>query len=164
MRGDYSIPHFVESPGFVLTGILLQEIVRDEVALAWRRWGSTLALSRSIQPGHFYGIIANIDSTTGRFDYGAAVVADSFLPTPEGFTRWEVPAKTYGVLTTSLSAYQEARDFFYHFWLPGSGYQSDYGYELEHFSPYFDDETGRPMELWIPLVKTSSNGQLEGAS
>ncbi|MGC4044779.1 MAG: GyrI-like domain-containing protein [Armatimonas sp.] len=148
----------VNRPAFILTGILQPGTMRDgSMEQLWKRWSSTLALMRTMQPGHFYGAIDNIHAQTGAFDYMAAVATDSLLPIPSCFTRWSIPAKTYAIFTTSLRSYEDTRNNFYDSWLPLSGYCRAHGPEIEHLGPDFEEESGGPLDIWIPVNRTKSN-------
>lgn len=79
----------------------------------------------------------------------------------DGLETIEIPGGTYAVFTTGLGGFAgdelpRLRDQIFSSWLPDSGYEQAYDYEVEVYHLFSKGEKQkRHYEMWIPLRKTS---------
>ncbi|MGP4843926.1 helix-turn-helix domain-containing protein [Marinobacter sp. 1Y8] len=92
------------------------------------------------------------------FPYWAALEADQLTAAERaGLHCLRVPAQQYAVIPFQgpIAALEKTLEWFIHHWLPASGYQGRYGFDLEIYPP----ETGgsrlhqshTSMEYWVPV-------------
>jgi AraC family transcriptional regulator len=99
-----------------------------------------------------YGISANMDQSSGEFDYVAGFEVSSAEEIPAGMTRSEVPGGKYAIFSTTLPKIGETFHHAYHTWLPGSGYQAGGGPEFEMYDDTFDAQSPNSrFDLYIPI-------------
>jgi len=87
------------------------------------------------------------------FPYWAAVEANDTL-TIKGLQRLRVPAQQYAVVPFQgpIEALEKTLNWFIRYWLPSSGYQGRYGYDLEVYDSGFNlDNDQVAMEYWVPI-------------
>jgi predicted transcriptional regulator YdeE len=146
----------VERPSFVCLGVLERSTPGDSTIPAlWERWGPTLSQTRSVELGHFYGVMDNFGGEPFMFDYVAAVAveAEGDKSVPEGFVLWEIPTQTYAVFETTLTTIYETIHQIHGTWFPTSGYKRAMGPEFEQYAPDFDNLPHKPLTIWIPVTK-----------
>lgn len=87
------------------------------------------------------------------FPYWAAIEADHQIHI-EGLHALRVPTQQYAVVPFQgpIQALEKTLSWFIRYWLPGSGYQGRYGYDLEVYHAGFDlDSDQVAMEYWVPI-------------
>jgi AraC family transcriptional regulator len=142
----------IERPSFACLGVLQRCTPGDStIPNLWERWGPTLSQTRSIEPGHFYGVMDNFGGDPFTFDYVAAVSVEAEMRVPDGFVLWEIPTQTYAVFDTTLTTIHETIHQIHGEWFPTSGYKRAMGPEFEQYAPDFDNLPHKPLTIWMPV-------------
>lgn len=108
-----------------------------------------------------YGACVNMDMQTGAFDYIIGLETEDFDRVPDGLDRAEIPAATYAVFTTPpadaagfVASIQGTWGYIWSEWFPASGYEyMAGGADFELYDQRCMAETGKVIEIWIPVVK-----------
>ncbi len=96
-----------------------------------------------------YGVMDNLDSETGEFDYIACVEVTSSEELPQGMVSTKVPDQTYAVFKAALPTIKEAFGQICREWLPESGHERSPGPEFELYGKEFGvDQT---IYIYIPI-------------
>lgn len=150
-------PKIVSKPGFTVTGMLQRGKMgaANTIPQLWTQFGPRMhTIPQVVHPEVCYGLMDHYDEQTGEFDYVAACEVESNAAAPDDMVRWEVPAQTYAVFTTTLPQVGAAFDEIYQRWLPASGYRHAASPEFECYGPTFDPANpSAEMEIYIPISK-----------
>ena len=149
-------PTIVSKPAFTVVGVKYRgKNENNEIPQLWSDFDPRIGeIQHKVDEHACYGVCANADEQTHEFDYFAAFEVDSTDDIPEGMVSFEVPAATYAVFRTTLPDIGKTFDHAYHTWLPGSGYQSSGGPDLELYDEEFDPRVpASTFEIYIPIIK-----------
>lgn len=150
-------PKIVSKPAFSVTGMLYRGKMgaTNEIPQLWNKFGPLMhTIPHVVHPEIAYGMMGNYDEKTGEFDYVAACEVEPGTAAPEGMVRWDMPAQTYAVFTTTLPAIGPVYEEIYQRWLPSSGYRHAMSPEFEWYGPTFDPaDPSSPMDIYIPISK-----------
>jgi len=145
----------VERPAMTVVGMLYHGPgMSPEIPQMWDKFGPRMeSIEGSVNPMVAYGVCANWDAQTGKFDYLAAVEVAADAPTPEGMERWEVPGGLHALIPATIptigDAYQLAEQL-----IPDAGYARtgclDYELYDERFDPAQEDSV---LYICIPVEK-----------
>jgi AraC family transcriptional regulator len=147
-------PKIVSRPTFVVVGLKYRgKNERGEIPQLWQAVGPRVREIKNIADDRAaYGISANMDESTGEFDYVAGFEVSTSEEIPEGMVRFEVPGGKYAVCSTTLPKIGETFHNTYHTWLPESGYQPTGGPEFELYDERFDpQDPSSEFDLYIPV-------------
>jgi predicted transcriptional regulator YdeE len=147
-------PRIVERAAFTVVGLHYRgKNENNEIPQMWQAFGPRVGeIPHMAQPHVAYGISANMDESTGEFDYIAGFEVSGAEDLPEGMVRWDVPAGTYAVFSTTLPGIGETFRHAYHTWMPQAGYQSTGGPDFEVYDERFDPEDpDSEFDLYIPI-------------
>ena len=149
-------PKIVSKPAFTIVGVKYHgRNENNEIPQLWNDFGPRMVEVKHMVDKHAcYGVCANVDKQTRKFDYFAAFEVDSTDDIPEGMVSFEVPEATYAVFRTTLPDIGTTFDHAYHSWLPESGYQATGGPELELYDEEFDPrDPASTFGIYIPITK-----------
>ena len=149
-------PQLVTKPAFTVVGMVLRATpMTPEIPKLWDRFGPRIdEIADLAEPQVSYGIVDHFDEATDQFDYMAGCSVTAAQTLPEGMVRWEVPASSYAVFSTSLATLGQVMGHIYSVWLPGSGYQHGAGAYFERYGEEFDSsDPATPFEIYIPVEK-----------
>jgi len=147
-------PRIVSWPAFRVVGLKYRgKNEKNEIPQLWQSIGPRVGEIKNIADDHVaYGISANMDESTGEFDYIAGSEVSTAKEIPEGMFCFEVPDAKYAVFSTTLPKIGETFHNAYHTWLPESGYQATGGPELEVYDERFDpQDPDSEFDLYIPV-------------
>ena len=147
-------PKIVDRPAFTVVGVKYHgKNENNEIPQMWQAFGPWAAkIQHIVNPSICYGISANMDQSTGEFDYIAGVEVDSVADIPEGMVTWDLPGGTYAVVTCTLPTIGETFQYIYHTWLPQSGYQCTGTPDYELYDEKFDpQDPSSTFDLYIPI-------------
>ncbi len=126
---------------------------RRNIPAQWQRFAPHIGKLPGQIGRSSYGVCWN-SKPDCSFDYLAGVeVADS-AKLPPDFTRIELPAARYAVITHAghVSSLPQTIDTVWTRWIPDSGLKAAGSPCFERYTEDFDPQTGRGgIELWIPL-------------
>jgi AraC family transcriptional regulator len=148
-------PTIVRKEAFTAVGLLYHgRNEQGEIPELWRRFGPKMdQIENTVNDCVAYGLCDNGDESTGEFDYLAAVEVGGG-DVPEGMVRWDVPAATYAVFSTTLTMVKDTFDRVYHTWLPQSRYRRGPGPDLEVYGCEFDaSDPLSPFDVYVPIVE-----------
>jgi len=147
-------PKIVEKAGFTVVGMKYRgKNENNEIPQMWQAFGPRVGEIKNMVDDHVaYGISANMDESTGEFDYVAGFEVSRAEDVPEGMVRFDVPGGQYAVFTTTLPKIGETFHNAYHTWLPQSGYRPTGGPEFELYDEDFDpQDPNSKFDLYIPI-------------
>lgn len=147
-------PKVVNRSAFVVVGVKIRgKNQNNEIPQMWQAFGPMVPEIKNIVDGRVaYGISANMNESTGEFDYVAGFEVSAGEDIPAGMVRFEVPGGKYAVFSTTLPKIGETFQNAYHTWLPESGYQATGGPEVEVYDERFDpQDPSSEFELYIPV-------------
>jgi AraC family transcriptional regulator len=132
---------------------------RREIPALWDRFIPRIAEVRHTRAdGITYGIVLNVDSRTGEFDYIAGIGVERAEDLPQGMESEIVPHQRYAVFTHVLGGrplndeMSELLAWIWGTWLPASPYAPATGAELERYPADFDpSRAGCSIEICIPI-------------
>jgi AraC family transcriptional regulator len=126
-----------------------------EIPKLWERFVPRIdEIAHLAEPHTSYGVIDHFDEATNQFDYLAGCSVTAADGMPEGMQRWEVPASSYAVFTTTLATLGQVMGHIYSVWLPGSGYQHGAGAYFERYGENFDSgDPATTFDIYIPVEK-----------
>lgn len=147
----------VQRPAFSVAGILYHgKNEHNEIPQLWDQfWPRHAELQSVVEPQVSYGLCDHVDERTGEFDYvaGMQVAPDALLPV--GMVKWEIPALTYAVFTTTLPKIGPTFDAIYREWMPNSEYHRTAGPDVELYTAEFDPNApDSTFYLYIPVEKS----------
>jgi AraC family transcriptional regulator len=154
-EGSKMQPKIVERPGFTVVGLKYRgKNENNEIPQLWQAFGPRVGEIKNMVDDHVaYGISANIDKSSGEFDYIAGFEVSTVEEIPRDMVSFEVPGGKYAVFSTTLPRIGETFDSAYHTWLPQSGYQPIGGPEFEVYDEHFDpQEPDSLFDLYIPVM------------
>ena len=155
---EFPEPKIVSREGFVIVGKLYRgDNANQEIPMLWQEYGPQMGgVPHVVNRYITYGMMDHFDEQTKVFDYVAGQEVLQVEDLPESLVSWEIPAKTYAVVTCTLPTLMQAYDFLYKEWLPTSGYKRAPGAEFELYDEHFDPQQPHSaMDLYIPVEKTS---------
>ncbi|HAJ35821.1 MAG TPA: AraC family transcriptional regulator [Chloroflexi bacterium] len=147
---------FVTWPAFTIVGMVLRATpMTPEIPKLWDRFFPRIdEIAHLSEPDVSYGVIDHYDPEAHQFDYmaGCAVTTVDALPT--GMQRWDVPANTYAVFSTTLPLLGQVMEQIYNTWLPASGHRRGAGPYFERYDERFNpaDPTST-FAIYIPIEK-----------
>ena len=144
----------VERPRFTVIGLKYRgKNEHNEIPQLWQALMPRVGEIKSMVADHVaYGISANMDESSGEFDYIAGFEVTSSKEVPEGMVSFEVPESKYAVFSTTLPRIGETFDNAHHTWLPQSGYQPTRAPEFEAYDERFDPQDPESLfDLYIPV-------------
>ena len=150
-------PKIVSKPAFSVAGMLYHGKMGPsaDIPQLWNVFGPRMhTIPHVVHPEVGFGMMDHFDEKTGEFDYVAACEVEPGAAAPEGMVRWDVPAQTYAVFTTTLQQIGAIFDEINNRWLPASGYSHAMSPEFEWYGPSFDPANpNSEMEIYIPISK-----------
>lgn len=149
-------PQFVTKPAFTIVGMLLRATpMTPEIPRLWDRFAPRMdEIAHPAEPHTSYGVMDHFDAATSQFDYLAGCSVTAVDALPEGMQRWDVPASTYAVFTTTLSTLSQVMGHIYNTWLPASGYRHGDGPYFERYGEHFSpEEPTSTFDIYIPVEK-----------
>lgn len=149
-------PRFVSLPAFTLVGMMMRVKPQGKVpGQLWDEFGPRMGeIEHMTGPDIAYGLTANMNMSTGEFDYMAGLQVSSSDDIPDGMVSYDVPAQTYAVFPCTLPTIREVFDHIYGAWLPVSGYMRTAGPELELYGEAFDPrDPASVFEVYIPVFQ-----------
>jgi AraC family transcriptional regulator len=147
-------PKIVNISAFAVVGMKYRgKNENNEIPQMWQAFGPRVREIKNIVDDRVaYGISANVDESTGDFDYVAGFQVSTAEDIPEGMVHFEVPGGKYAVFSTTLPRIGETFHNAYHTWLPESDYQPAGGPEFELYDERFDpQEPTSEFDLYIPV-------------
>jgi predicted transcriptional regulator YdeE len=147
-------PKIVDRPGFTVVGLKYHgKNEHNEIPQLWQALMPRVGEIKNMFDDHVaYGISANMDKSSGEFDYIAGFEVSSIKHVPEDMVSFEVPRTKYAVFSTTLPKIGETFDKAHHTWLPESGYQPTGGPEFEAYDERFDPQDPESLfDLYIPV-------------
>ncbi len=146
----------VERPAFTAVGMVYHGPAGDpELPRLWEKFGPRMeSVEKSINPVVSYGICRDMDMSTGKCYYMAAVEVEPDAPVPADMERWEAPGGVYAMIPATLSTIQDAYYVAGEHLIADAGYrrQGNIDYELydERFDPSQPDSI---LYICIPVEK-----------
>lgn len=123
-----------------------------KVPLLWHNFLATLPLQPERSRLGVLEVSRSADN--GRsFPYWAGIETDPSLD-HNGLQVLRVPSQQYAVIPVQgpITALEKTLNWFISYWLPDSGYQGCYGYDLEVYHSGFQLDTDQvEMEYWVPI-------------
>jgi AraC family transcriptional regulator len=147
-------PKIVSRSAFAVVGMKYRgKNEKGEIPQLWQAVGPRVREIKNIADDRAaYGISANMDESTGEFDYVAGFEVSTSEEIPEDMVRFKVPGGKYAVFSTTLPKIGETFHNAYHTWLPESGYQPAGGPEFELYDERFDpQDPSSEFDLYIPV-------------
>jgi AraC family transcriptional regulator len=154
-------PKILELASFRVVGLRrrLDHETRREIPALWDRFVPRIGeVQHTSANGLTYGIVLNVDSSTGEFDYMAGIGVDRAEDLPPGMAAEIIPHQRYAVFTHVLgdrplsAEMAELLRWIWGTWLPASPYEPDVGPELERYPADFDpSREGCSIEICIPV-------------
>ncbi len=147
-------PKIVDRPGFTVVGLKYRgKNENNEIPQLWQVLMPRVGDIKNMVDDHVaYGISANVDESSGEFDYIAGFAVSTIEDVPEDMVSFEVPGSKYAVFPTTLPKIGETFKNAYHTWLPEGGYQPTGGPEFEAYDERFDpQDPGSLFDLYIPV-------------
>lgn len=147
-------PKIVDRSGFTVVGLKYRgKNEHNEIPQLWQALMPRVGEIKNMVDEHVaYGICANMNESTGEFDYIAGFEVSTIKDVPEDMVSFEVPGTKYAVFSTTLPKIGETFDNAHHTWLPQSGYQPVGGPELEVYDERFDPQDPESLfDLYIPV-------------
>ncbi len=144
----------VERSEFTVVGLRYRgRNENNEIPQMWEAFHPRISEIKSMVTDRLaYGISADMDQSTGEFDYIAGFEVSSAEEVPEGMVAFEVPGGKYAVFTTTLPKIGETFQNAYHAWLPEAGHQPTGGPEFELYDEQFDpQDPNSTFDLYIPV-------------
>jgi AraC family transcriptional regulator len=144
----------IEKSGFTVVGMLYHgKNENNEIPQMWQALGPrTGEIENRADDTVAYGISANVNMETGKFDYVAGFEVSSAVEVPDGMVAFEVPGGKYAVFTTTLPKIGETFDNAHHTGLPEAGHQPAGGPEFELYDERFDpQDPDSVFDLYIPI-------------
>jgi AraC family transcriptional regulator len=144
----------VERPGFTVFGLKYRgKKENNEIPQLWQALMPRVVEIKNMVDDHVaYGISANMDKSSGEFDYIAGFEVSHIKEIPEDMVSFEVPGARYAVFSTTLPKIGETFDNAHHTWLPQSGYQPTGSLEFEAYDERFDPQDPDSLfDLYIPV-------------
>ena len=132
----------IKRDAFNIVGLLYRgKNENQEIPQLWGQFGPKWkAIKHTLNHEICYGVMDNYDSSSGEFDYVAAMEVERLEDIPEGMVGWEIPGQTYAVFPCTLPEVKEAYDFALQKWLPESAYVHTGGIEFELYDESFNPE------------------------
>ena len=149
-------PQFASLPAFTVVGMMMRVKPQGKVpSQLWDEFGPRMGeIKHMTGPDIAYGLTANMNMSTGEFDYMAGLQVSSTADIPDGMVPYDVPAQTYAVFSCMIPTLREVFDHIYSIWLPSSGYVRAAGPELELYGESFDPrDPAATFEVYIPVFK-----------
>ena len=149
-------PQFVTKPAFTIVGMLLRATpMTPEIPRLWDRFVPRIdEIAHLAEPQTSYGVMDHFDEATSQFDYMAGCSVTAVDTLPAEMQRWEVPANTYAVFTTTLPTLGQVWGYIYDTWLPASGYRQGAGPYFERYGEHFSPEDPTAtFDIYIPVTK-----------
>ncbi len=149
-------PRFVSLPAFTLVGMTMRVKPHGKVpGQLWDEFGPRMdEIQHVAGPAIAYGLTANMNMSTGEFDYMAGLQVSSTEDIPAGMAAYDVPAQTYAVFPCTIPTLRPVFDQIYGVWLPSSGYARTAGPELELYDETFDPrEPASEFDVYIPVFQ-----------
>ena len=147
-------PKLTSKSAFTVVGLLLRtQAMSPEIPALWDRFVPRMGEIQDQTESHVsYGLMGHFDQAAGTLDYMAGNCVTQANQLPPGMTHWDVPANTYAVLETTLSAIGETFGYLSNTWLPSSGYQQVDAPCFERYGAAFSPENP-VVEIYLPVKK-----------
>ncbi len=149
-------PIIVSRPAFTVAGMKCRgKNEQNEIPQLWSQFGPRMGeIKHKVDRDIAYGVMGNLDESSGEFDYVAAIEVESADDLPNGMVSWEVPEQTYAVFTCTLPTIGKAYKHASEKWLPQSGYRRGTDVEFELYDKDFDPgDPSSEMTIYIPIRK-----------
>ena len=145
-------PKIVVKPAFTVVGMLIHtKPMTPEIPQLWGKFAPQIdEVQHQAEPNASYGLML-FDQESGDLDYMAGVSVEQAGDLPAGMTRWDVPAASYVVFESTLSAIGDTFGHIYNTWLPTSGYQQAAAPYFERYGETFDPDDPSSLSIYIPL-------------
>lgn len=147
-------PKIETRPAFTVVGIKYRgNNENNEIPQLWGTFGPRMDEVPLKAESHVaYGVMGNLDESTGEFDYVAGFEVESVANIPEGMVSWALPEQTYAIFRCTLPIIREAFEYIFQTWLPASGYQHADGPEFELYDEEFNPEDpDSKLCIYIPI-------------
>ena len=149
-------PKIVSRPAFTVVGMKYRgKNEQNEIPQLWSQFGPRMGeIKHKVDRDIAYGVMGNLDESSGEFDYVAAIEVENADDLPNGMVSWGVPEQTYAVFTCTLPTIRETFQHVYETWLPQSAYQRGMDVEFELYDADFDPEDpSSEMTIYIPIKR-----------
>lgn len=146
--------NLVIRPSFTVVGMKYHgKNQNNEIPQLWGKFGPHMhEVNHVVHPGVAYGVLDNLDETTGEFDYMAACEVSGLSDRVNGMCMKVIPAQTYAVFPCTMATLRQTYDMIYGSWMPTSGYRHADGPELELYNERFDPmDVNSEMYVYIPV-------------
>jgi AraC family transcriptional regulator len=153
-RRDKMKHEVVNKEGFTVTGLKYRgDGAQGEIGELWDELGQRWDEFEAMVDDAAYGVSANMDQSTGEFDYIGGVELPPDAPVPEGMVQYEVPGGKYAVFPTTMGEMKETFNKIFTEGLAQAGLRPAQG-------PWFElyDETFVPNEpesifyIYVPVA------------
>jgi AraC family transcriptional regulator len=147
-------PVIVERAAFTVVGLKYRgKNENNEIPQLWAAFHPRIGeIKNMVTDRVAYGISANVDESTGEFDYIAGFEVSNAKDIAAGMVSFEVPGGRYAVFATTLPKIGETFDNAYHTWLPEAGYQPTADPEFELYDEHFTiEDPNSEFDLYIPV-------------
>jgi len=147
-------PRIVDRAAFTVIGMKYHgRNENNEIPRMWEALGPRVGEIRNrVDDDVAYGISANMDETTGAFDYIAGFAVSSGEEIPEGMVRFDVPGGKYAVFRTTLPRLGETFTHAYRTWVPQSDYELAGTPDFEEYGEAFDPNNPESeFDVYVPI-------------
>jgi len=149
-----SEPRFVDGKEMLIAGLQSHYTLetRKNIPSQWQRFGPLIGKVAGQVGKSSYGVCWNCKDDCS-FDYLAGVEVSETTGLPAGFAQVKLPAQRYAVFAHQHPIAQIANtiDTIWSKWVPDCGLKVDSTPCYERYTEEFDPETGKGIEIWVPL-------------
>ena len=148
-------PKIVERGGFTIIGMKYRgKNENSEIPRMWEILNPRACeIKDRVDDRVAYGISANMDESTGTFDYIAGFEVSHAEEIPEEMVRFEIPGGKYAVFRTTLPQLGETFMYAYRTWVPQSGYQLTGRPDFEVYDKAFDPhDPNSEFDVYVPIT------------
>lgn len=146
-------PKILEKPAFTVAGVAYRgKNENQELSRLWsERWDTISSVPHKAADDIAYGICRDLDEE-GVFEYLAGLRVTEVEDLPGDVEAWEVPARTYAVVPTTIPEIGKTYEEFFQEWLPQSDYRHVQSPDFELYDHAFNpDDPGSILYLYIPV-------------
>lgn len=147
-------PQLITKPAFTVVGLLLHtKPMTPEIPQLWEQFVPRMdEIAHVAEPHVSYGIMAH-NEAMDKLDYMAGHAVTQVDELPPGMSRWDLPANTYAVFTTTLPKIGETFGYIFNTWLPTAGYQPVNAPYFERYGEEFSPNNP-VMAIYLPVQKS----------
>lgn len=147
-------PRFENSKELLVAGLQSHYTMetRKNIPGQWERFGPHIGKLAGQVGQSSYGVCWNCKEDCS-FDYLTGVEVNDTKALPAGFTHVKVPAHRYAIFNHQgpVSQIPHTLELIWSKWAPDCGLKVDTTPCVERYTESFNPQTGKGMEIWVPL-------------